>query len=280
LVGNTYLISNLQGSCTVTATFAPVSYTVTAAPTTNGTINILTPTVPHGNAASFTVTPSTGYSTATVTGTPVCGTLVNTGGVNWSTGPITSNGCEISATFSVNSYQVTVTTSGGNGAIGPVNGTPGTAPVTQTIDFGQTASVRVEPDVGYSASFDSPTVGNCSFTPSQTNNVWTSSPITGDCTVNVTFTRNSYTVTAQLSASSPPESAKINPMSQSVLHGNNSQAISVDVNAGFTIVGTPTGCPNLQTIAPGTPGQSPAVYRVNNVTAPCNLIIDVAPAPQ
>lgn len=104
LVGNTYLISNLQGSCTVTATFAPVSYTVTAAPTTNGTINILTPTVPHGNAASFTVTPSTGYSTATVTGTPVCGTLVNTGGVNWSTGPITSNGCEISATFTVNSY--------------------------------------------------------------------------------------------------------------------------------------------------------------------------------
>jgi hypothetical protein len=275
LVGNTYLISNLQGSCTVTATFERVSYTVTAAPTTNGTINILTPTVPNGDTASFTATPSTGYSTATVTGTPVCGTLVNTGGVNWSTGPITSNGCEISATFSINRYQVTVTTSGGNGAIGPINGTPGTAPVTQTIDFGQTASVRVEPDVGYSASFGSPTVGNCSFTPSQTNNVWTSSPITGDCTVNVTFTRNNYTVTAQLSASSPPESAKINPISQSVLHGNNSQAISVDVNAGFSIVGTPTGCPNLQTIAPGTPGQVPAVYRVNNVTAPCGLIIDI-----
>lgn len=275
LVGTTYLISNLQGSCTVTATFERVSYAVTAAPTTNGTINILTPTVPNGDTASFTVTPNTGYSTGTVTGTAACGTLVNTGGVNWSTGPITSNGCEISATFSINRYQVTVTTSGGNGEIGLVNGTPGTAPVVQTIDFGQTASVAATPAVGHSANFGSPTVGNCSFTPSATSNAWTSSAITGDCTVNVTFTRNSYPVTAQLSASSPPGSAKINPISQNVLHGNNSQTIAVDVNAGFSIVRPPTGCPNVVTIAPGTPGQVPAVFRVNTVTAPCGLIIDI-----
>jgi hypothetical protein len=200
---------------------------------------------------------------------------VNTGGVNWSTGPITSNGCEISATFSINRYQVTVTTSGGNGEIGLVNGTPGTAPVVQTIDFGQTASVAATPAVGHSANFGSPTVGNCSFTPSATSNAWTSSAITGDCTVNVTFTRNSYPVTAQLSASSPPGSAKINPISQNVLHGNNSQTIAVDVNAGFSIVRPPTGCPNVVTIAPGTPGQVPAVFRVNTVTAPCGLIIDI-----
>lgn len=274
LAGSTYLISNLQGSCTVTATFTRVTYTVTTAPTANGTINLTTPTVPNGDPATFTVTPNQGYSTTTVTGTPACGTLVNTGGVNWTTGPITSNGCEISATFSINRYQVTVTTSGGNGTIGTVGGTPGTDPVVQTIDFGQTASVEVTPSVGYSASFGTATVGNCSFAPSATSNAWTSSAITGDCTVNVTFTQNSYTVTAQLSATSPPGSAKINPATQSVPHGNNSQTIAVDVNAGFSIVRTPTGCPNVVTIAPGTPGQVPAVYRVNNVTAPCDLIVD------
>jgi hypothetical protein len=272
-------VSNLQASCTLTATFERVSYAVTAAPTTNGTINILTPTVPNGDTASFTVTPNTGYSTGTVTGTAACGTLVNTGGVNWSTGPITSNGCVISATFSVNQYQVTVTTSGGNGTISAVGGTPGTAPVVQTVDFGQVARVEVNPAVGHSPRFGNPSVGNCSFTPSVSSNEWTSSEITGDCAVNVSFVRNTYEVTAGLAPSSPNNSASVTPVSGLVLHGSN-HFIEVRVNAGFSIVDT-TGstCPRIDPLAPGTPGdpKDPATYRIRNVEAPCQMAFNVQP---
>jgi hypothetical protein len=271
----TYLIKNVQANCTVTATFALVTYTVTATPTTNGIITITNPTVPQGQPATFTVTPNTGYSANPPTGTSACGPLVNTGGVNWSTGPITSNGCEISATFTLNQYQVTVTTSGGNGTISPVGGNPGTSPVVQTVGHGSTASVAVTPAVGHSAVFGAASVGNCTFNPPATSNVWTSSAITGTCTVNVTFARNSYTVTAQLSASSPTGSAKINPATQQVLHGNNSQSISVNPNPGFVIDGAPTGCPNVQSGAVG----NTVIYIINTVTAPCDLSIDVREAP-
>lgn len=275
LQGSVYLISNLQSSCTVTATFALVSYSVTAAPTTNGTIAITTPTVPQGQPATFTVTPNIGYTANTPTGTPACGTLVNTGGVNWSTGPITQNGCQISATFTLNQYQVTVTTSGGNGTISAVGGNPGTSPVVQTVSHGATASVAVTPAVGHSPVFGAASVGNCTFNPPATSNVWISSPITGACTVNVTFVRNSYTVTAALSSGSPAGSAKINPASQQVLHGNNSLTISVDLNAGFEIAAPPTGCPNVQTLSTG----NPTLYRVSTVTAPCDLAVNVQPLP-
>ena len=257
----------------MTATFELVTYTVTAAPTTNGTVTITTPTVPQGQPATFTVVPATGFSANQPTGTPACGTLENTGGVNWRTGPITSNGCEISATFTLNQYQVTVTTSGDNGTISPVGGNPGTSPVVQTVGHGSTASVAVTPAVGHSAVFGAASVGNCTFNPPATSNVWTSSAITGTCAVNVTFARNSYTVTAERSPSNPADSvATIVPATQQVLHDDDA-TITVTVNTGFRLVtGSATGCPGIQ-VSPDANNIRRFFITVSSVQAACTVAI-------
>lgn len=266
-------VQNLQSSCTLTVTFALVTYTVTAAPTTNGTITITTPTVPQGQPATFTVVPAIGFSANPPTGTPACGTLENTGGVNWRTSPITSNGCQISATFTLNQYQVTVTTSGGNGTISALGGNPGTSPVVQTVGHGATASVEVTPAVGHSAVFGSASLGNCTFSPQVTSNIWVSSPITAPCTINVTFVRNSYTVTAERSPSNPADSvATIVPATQQVLHDDDA-TITVTVNTGFRLVsGSATGCPGIQ-VSPDANNIRRFFITVPSVQAACTVAI-------
>lgn len=188
--GSIYVVTALS-DCTVSATFALMTYSFGAAATTNGSIGIADPNVVHGSSGSFTVTPDTGYSTGVVSGTPACGTLVQAGGVNWNTGAITSSGCVVSANFNINQYLVRVTTSGGNGTIG---NPAGTDPIEQTVNYNSTASVRVDPATGYNPVF-TPSVGSCTFSDPEQDGIWTSSAIAGDCTVNVGFAINVYAVT-------------------------------------------------------------------------------------
>ena len=77
LVGNTYTTNPITGSCTVSAPFTQITYTVTPTAGANGTISPSTPqTIAQGATTTFTVTPSVGY-TASVGGT--CGgSLVGT----------------------------------------------------------------------------------------------------------------------------------------------------------------------------------------------------------
>lgn len=74
---------------------APRSYTINASGSSGGAISPASATVAYGAAASFTVTPSAGYS-ATVSG--CSGTLI---GSTYTTGPITGS-CSVSATFTAN----------------------------------------------------------------------------------------------------------------------------------------------------------------------------------
>lgn len=275
LVGNSYQIANLQASCSFTATFELMTYSFGAAATSNGSIGILNSPVVHGTQGDFTVTPATGYSTGTVSGTSACNGVTNTGGVNWETGAITSSGCEISASFTINQYAVRVTTSGGNGTIGDP---AGTGPVDRTVDYNTTASVRVTPAVGYSPVFGTPSVGSCSFSDPEQDQVWTSSAITEACEINVSFAINSYTVSASLSVDSPANSASISPLTQPVQHGANSQLIQVAVESGYSIQDTAgSTCTNIVAGAPGTPGNplAPAIFRVDNVTAACSVVFNV-----
>lgn len=71
----------------------PSTYTVTASAGTGGTISPSSATVNSGKTASFTVTPSTGYSIASVTG---CGGTLK--GNTYTTGAITAD-CTVSASF-------------------------------------------------------------------------------------------------------------------------------------------------------------------------------------
>jgi serine protease len=68
LVGNTYTTGTIYAGCTVSATFNRNSYTLTATAGNGGSISPSQQTILHGDPASFTVTPNTGFDIAEVTG--------------------------------------------------------------------------------------------------------------------------------------------------------------------------------------------------------------------
>ena len=77
----------------VTATFAPITYTVTATAGPNGGISPASQSVAHGATTTFTVTPDPSY-TASATG---CGGSLANG--TYTTGVIAGD-CTVSASFS------------------------------------------------------------------------------------------------------------------------------------------------------------------------------------
>lgn len=168
LVGNTYTTNVITADCTVNATFSLNSHTVTATAGTNGTINPSSRTVNHGSTTTFTVTPNTGYS-ASVGGT--CGGTLN--GTTYTTNVITGP-CTVTAAFTQVRHTVTAT-AGQNGTI---------SPRTRTVNHGATTTFTVNPRNRYSATIG----GTCGGTLNR--NTYTTDPITADCTVIATFSRN------------------------------------------------------------------------------------------
>ena len=166
LSGTTYTTNAIYSNCTVTATFTPITYTVTPSAGTGGSISPSTPVgVNYGNTTTFTVTPSTGYTTASVGGT--CGGSLS--GTTYTTNAITAN-CTVSATFTINTYTVTAT-AGRHGSI---------TPSSRTVNYGNTTTFTVTPNSGYTAS-----VSGCGGSLSGTT--YTTGAITANCAVTATF---------------------------------------------------------------------------------------------
>lgn len=93
LSGDTYTTGAITAACTVTATFAIKSYTVTASAGAGGSISPATATVDHGETAQFNVSADAGFEIAAVTGCD--GNLV---GNAYTTGPVTAD-CAVEASF-------------------------------------------------------------------------------------------------------------------------------------------------------------------------------------
>ena len=93
LSGDTYTTGAISSACTVTATFAPRTYTVTTSVSGGGSITPGNATVEHGQTAEFTVTADPGFVIELVSG--CAGTL---SGNTFVTGPVTAN-CIVSAQF-------------------------------------------------------------------------------------------------------------------------------------------------------------------------------------
>ena len=93
LSGSIFTTGPVTADCTVTAVCAANTHTVTAIAGPGGSITPTSKVVNHGDTASFTVTPNTGYQIVSVTG---CGG--NLSGTTYTTGPITAD-CTINAAF-------------------------------------------------------------------------------------------------------------------------------------------------------------------------------------
>jgi hypothetical protein len=147
-----------------------VTHTVTPVAGAHGT---LTPSVPQtvndGATVAFTVTPDQGYSIGSVTG---CGGSL--AGNVYTTAPVTAD-CTVTAAFAVTTHTVTPTATAG-GTIDP--------DVPQTVADGAVTSFTLAP----ATNFVLAGVSGCNG--SLTGLVYTTGPITADCTVAAVFSSN------------------------------------------------------------------------------------------
>ncbi|HZZ95075.1 MAG TPA: hypothetical protein VFE23_21125 [Usitatibacter sp.] len=156
-------------------------FNVTPGTIGNGTIAPATPQqVLQGLTTAFDVVPAPGYQVAV--GGTCGGALV---GLHYATAPITAD-CTVIASFTpLPRYTVTPGV-GAHGSISPAS--------PLTVVSGDSASIVVTPAPGYNAAVRGTCGGNFAGDTFITN------PVTGDCSVNVTFARklvlfvgNSYT---------------------------------------------------------------------------------------
>jgi hypothetical protein len=170
LSGSTYTTGAITQDCTVNATFVAIMHTVTPSAGANGSIAPSTPqSVQDGATTTFTITPNTHYRIANVTG---CGGSLN--GSTYTTGAITAD-CTVTATFEIVTH--TVTPEAGDGSQGTIQ-----PDVPQTVDDGDTVAFTIAPIAPYVIGRVSGCGGDLA------GNVYTTGPVTADCTVAVTFT--------------------------------------------------------------------------------------------
>jgi hypothetical protein len=171
LVGNTYTTNAVNADCTVIASFAIDTHTVTPSVSGgNGTITPSTPqTVNHGSTTAFTLTPSANFHVANVAGT--CGG--NLVGNTYTTNAVNAD-CSVIASFAIDTHTVTPSVSGGNGTITP--STP------QTVNHGSTTAFTLAPNANYHIGT---VTGSCGG--SLVGNTYTTNAVNADCTVIASF---------------------------------------------------------------------------------------------
>lgn len=165
LSGSTYTTNAINSACAVNAAFARIEYAISIAVTSGGSLVSTAGAPRHGEPATFTVTPQTGYSIGNVTG---CGGALS--GSSYTIAEVTGD-CAISASFTRNEYPVSVSATAG----GAITAT-GSAP-----HYGERATIVITPDYGYSID----AVTGCGGTLN--GNTYTTAPMSGMCSVNATF---------------------------------------------------------------------------------------------
>ncbi|SLM27926.1 exported hypothetical protein [Desulfamplus magnetovallimortis] len=208
-----------------------------------GTVSPATTTVSDGNTTTLTITPSASSSISTITGcngTTVTGPL--TTATTYTTGNITED-CTVTATFTLNSYTVTGTADTG-GTI---------SPGSRSVNYNDTTTFTIIPDWGY--QFNNFTGGCPAGTWS--GNTYTTGSITGDCTLNATFTPQTYTVTALATAN-----GTISPAgNQNISHGDVA-TFTVTPDSGY-MINYVLGCNGTRD------GNS---YTTGAITGPCKVM--------
>jgi serine protease len=141
------------------------AYTVTATASTGGIISPQTARVQQGSTASFTVSAADGYSLQGVSG---CGGSLS--GNTYTTGAISAD-CTVSATFTINRYQVT-TSAGPGGTI---------SPTSVIADHGSVLTFTLDPNSGFVVDAASGCGGSLQ------DAAYVTGPLIGPCQVAATF---------------------------------------------------------------------------------------------
>ncbi|MBV7461235.1 MULTISPECIES: IPTL-CTERM sorting domain-containing protein [unclassified Acidovorax] len=164
-------LTNVTGTRSVSAIFTPLSYAISTPATTGGSVACTPNPVAHGQAASCTATPATGYQfvgwTGDCTGSGACVL------------PSASGPQSVSATFAAITYAIATPAATG----GSVACTPNPVP------HGQTATCTATPAAGYQFTAWS---GDCTG-----NGACQMANVTSARSVSATFALKTYAITVQ-----------------------------------------------------------------------------------
>ncbi|HUJ18768.1 MAG TPA: Ig-like domain-containing protein, partial [Nitrospirota bacterium] len=232
LVGNTYTTNAVKNDCTVTALFSLGTVTVTSS--VSGGNGSISPNgaqaVPYGSTPSFTLTPLTGYH-ASVGGT--CGGTLSPDGLTFTTNPAIAS-CTVIASFSINTFTIATSVSGGTGTVTPVN---------PSVNSGGNQTISITPGTGYHIT-DVQVDGSSAGVPTSV----TFNNVTTNHTVSALFTLNTLTIT-----SSATGNGTVTPLGPTpVLYGG-SQTFTFTPNspayviASVVVDGISQGLPNSWT---------------------------------
>jgi len=214
-----------------------VTYTVGATAGSGGSISPASATVNAGSTTAFTVSPTSGYGIASVTG---CGGTLS--GSTYTTGAISAN-CAVTASFVA---QFTVTATAGNGGT--------ISPASTAVNSGGTTTLTVTPNSGYIIG----SVSGCSGTLS--GSTYTTAAISANCTVTASFiAQYVVTGTAGTGGTLTPASTTLNVGSTATLTATPSN--------GYILSGV-TGCGGTLTGGTYTTGAISANCTVNATFSP------------
>ena len=189
--GEVYIAGPITENCTISASFAINTFTVTPSAGEHGNINPSTQqTVNYNDMVPFSVKADDGYHIQSVSG---CNGKAYTAAkkkkkkklsavseMTYTTGHITES-CTVTASFAINTFTVTPK-AGEHGSIDP--STP------QTVNYLDTVSFTVKPDAGYHIE----SVTGCGVHPSE-GGTYITDYVTGDCTVEAAFAKETFTAT-------------------------------------------------------------------------------------
>ncbi len=212
----------------------------TSVPDGHGSLSPSSAIVSPNDTAIFSITPDTGYSTASVNGCN--GTWA--GGNEYETGAIVGE-CTVEASFSLNSYTVGATTD--------IHGTLDNSEKSAT--HGGTVSFTVTAETGYTTNT---AVGGTCSAGSWNGSTYTTGPITAPCSVSFSHTVNTYAVTASVDSH-----GTLNSSEESVTHGGTA-SFTVTAETGYTTNTAVEGsCP--------AGSWNGSTYTTGTITAPCGI---------
>ncbi|MHC1725252.1 MAG: CARDB domain-containing protein [Syntrophobacteraceae bacterium] len=230
-----YTFSNLTADHTIAATFALITYTITASSTSGGTISPSGANVVNqGSSKAFTITPNTNYRISDVT---VDGTSV--GAVASYTFSNLTADHTIAATFALITYTITASSTSG-GTISPSG--------ANVVNQGTSKVFTITPTANYKISdvkVDGTSVGAVAS--------YTFSNLTADHTIAATFALTTYTITA-----STTSGGTISPSGANVINQGSSKAFTITPNTNYKI---------SDVTVDGTSVGAVTSYTFSNVTA-------------
>ena len=227
----------------------PVTYTITATAGTGGTAQPATQTVTAGQDASVAVAASDGYCIQQITvDGDVQFAAADASQTNYT---VQFPAVDASHTVEASFAQVyTVTASIGAGGTVKFNGQPVADGASAAFLAGDTLTFTVEPDSGYQIA--SVQAGSEALRGENGSYTYT---VKGDCTIAVTFQKQTYTVTAKVSGTG----GKVSVSPDEVEHGG-SVTVTVTPEEGYTVDSVQTADGTLLT--PNADG----TYTLANVT--------------